>query len=136
MQSIECKPRSLIRSHVSARVETEVGSGTVDIKRWFDAHGQFANGTHIQAHGTRPTIGVLVLSPLVESLDVTAVQVNVRLFICFIQRRTFSRYHKSVQTDRTLRSSGVQFINHFFQMLFGRRVDQTFGRPPDQCSPT
>lgn len=83
---------SFLSRHMATRAEGISRRTAVDVERRFDTHAEFYDRSRIEAHGAPSRRFVLLLAPIVMSLDVPASQIYVRLLLGRIRRR-FARYN-------------------------------------------
>ena len=82
--------------------------------------------THHEAHGAGMEVAVLLVPPLMEALHVAAVEVNERLLVGRGER-LLAWDNEGVQAHGTLGTTGVQVVQHLFQVPLGLRGSDRIG---------
>ena len=118
---------------MTARDEAVVGRAGVHIEGGLHAHGQLddAGVAHADGAGLAPH-PVPHIAPLVPTLDMTAVEIDVGLVLGIALNTILPWYHQSVETHGTLGSTSVEVVHEQLQLSVGGTAGQASTAPPQQ----
>ena len=122
---------------MAARDKAVVGGPGVHIEGGLGSHGELDYGGVAEADRAGLAAHPIAhVAPVVPSLDVAAVQVNIRLSLRVAHcLRVLPRHDQGVQANRALGSAGVEIVHQQLELPVGRASCQACAVPPDQGCP-